>query len=143
MEKRGGESRDPFLITGERQVDRDILDTVMKNTRAPAGRSTPVLGWETKHVSPVATRRGNRSQKRFIRIGIAAIGAAFLITPMWLCILVLNTRQALWMTTIFVAVFGAMMAFVLHENLAVLSATAAYSAVLVVFVALVAEKDER
>ncbi|RMJ20289.1 hypothetical protein CDV36_000086 [Fusarium kuroshium] len=142
MEMRGGESRDPFLITGERQVDRDILDTVMKNISPPAGRSTPVLSWETKRVSPVATRRGNRANKRFMRMGVAAVGAAFLIAPMWLCILVLDTHQALWTTTIFVAVFGVMMAFVLHDNIAVLSATAAYAAVLVVFVALVAEKDQ-
>jgi hypothetical protein len=38
--------------------------------------------------------------------------------------------------------FGLIMAFVLHDNIAVLSATAVYSAVLVVFVALVAETEE-
>lgn len=142
MERRGGESRDPFLITGQRRVDRDLLERVMENIRPPTGRSRLVLNWETKRISPVATRGDNRSEKLLMRAGVAAVGAAFLIAPMWLCILTLDTRQALWTTTIFVAVFGIMMAFVLHDNIAVLSATAAYAAVLVVFVALVAEKEE-
>ncbi|RSL72964.1 hypothetical protein CEP53_000910 [Fusarium sp. AF-6] len=141
MQKRGGESRDPFLITGERQGDRDILDTVMKDIRLPSQKST-AFKWEMERISPVATRRDKRAENQIARLGVATIGAAFLIAPMWLCILVLDTLQALWMTTIFVAVFGIMMAFVLPESLAVLSATAAYAAVLVVFVALVAEKGE-
>jgi hypothetical protein len=82
MERRGRESRDPFLITDERQVDRDILDTVMKNVSPPARGSIPVLNWETKRVSPVATRRDNRSEKLFTRVCVAAVSAVFLIAPM-------------------------------------------------------------
>lgn len=76
-------------------------------------------------------------------MGVAAVGALFLKASMWLCILALNTLQALWVATMFVAAFGLMIAFVLHDNIAVHSATAAYAAVLVVFVALVAERGGR
>lgn len=141
MERRGAESRDPFLITGQRKLDRDLLGRVMENMKRPTGRSKLVLKWETRRISPVATRGDNRFGKLLMRACVAAVGAAFLIAPMWLCILTLDTRQALWTTTNFVAVFGIMMAFILHDHIAVLSATAAYAAVLVVFVASVAEKE--
>ena len=104
-------------------------------------KSTLVLRWEERNIPPVSTRTENRAGRRFARIGVAAVGATFMVGPMWLLILVVDTLQALWTTTVFVAAFGLMMAFALEDNVAVLSATAAYAAVLVVFVALVAESE--
>lgn len=146
MEQRGADERDPFLITGERVIDRQILVKAMggmtldNNPFDENPRPVPVR-WEHARMSSVSTRRDNRHRKFFVRVSVAAVGAAFLIGPMWLLIKVFDTMVALWSTTVFVGVFGLMMACVLQDNIAVLSATAAYAAVLVVFVALVAETD--
>ncbi|KAI0893043.1 hypothetical protein F4806DRAFT_478021 [Annulohypoxylon nitens] len=55
---------------------------------------------------------------------------------MWLMMLNDGLYTALISTTVFVAVFGALMAVVLDRHMDILSSTAAYAAVLVVFVGL-------
>ncbi|CAP65458.1 uncharacterized protein PODANS_6_9600 [Podospora anserina S mat+] len=148
MEQRGSGGRDPFLITGERYMDRKVLEQVMHGFQLSESTDSNPTGepslrvWQTTRRAPVPTRGDNRLKKLLARIGIAAIGTAFLIVPMWLLIWVVweDTWVALWSTTIFVAVFGVLMACVLENEIAVLSASAAYAAVLVVFVALVAEQ---
>ncbi|KAK4671884.1 hypothetical protein QC764_0099820 [Podospora pseudoanserina] len=143
MEQRGLGKKDPFLVSGDRCMDRKVLEKVMEGfTIEPSTDEPPLRTWKKTRRPPVPTRGDNRLKKLLARIGIAAIGTAFLIAPMWLLIWVVweDTWVALWSTTIFVAVFGVLMACVLENEIAVLSASAAYAAVLVVFVALVAEQ---
>ncbi|KAK0744870.1 hypothetical protein B0T21DRAFT_358582 [Apiosordaria backusii] len=145
MEQRGGGTRDPFLISGERYMDREVLKKALSNFELlPEDNRKPLLlTWQSKAFPPVSTRGDNRLSKLITRIGIAAVGTAFLIVPMWLLIWVFwgDIWAALWLTTVFVAAFGVLMACVLQDNIAVLSASAAYAAVLVVFVALIAEQS--
>ena len=69
-----------------------------------------------------------------IRLGMAAIGGSFLIGPMWLMVLHNTRYTALISTTVYVLIFGVIMALVQKSLMDVLSITAAYAAVLVVFV---------
>ena len=61
---------------------------------------------------------------------------------MWLMVLWFNTLYtSLIATTLFVALFGLLMASVLEKPIDVMSSTAAYAAVLVVFVGLTTSKS--
>lgn len=148
MEQRGSGGRDPFLTTGGRYIDRKVVEQVIHGFQLsestdsnPAGEPS-LRVWQTTRRDPVRTRGDDRLKKLLARIGIASIGTAFLIALMWLLIWVVweDTWVALWSTTILVAVFGVLMACVLENEIVVLSPSAAYAAVLVVFVALVAER---
>jgi hypothetical protein len=66
----------------------------------------------------------------------AIVGGIFLIGPMWLMVLHKTRTTALVSTTVFVVVFGLIMALFLDKMMDVLSRTAAYAAVLIVFVGL-------
>lgn len=70
------------------------------------------------------------------RIGVAMVGGIFLIAPMWLIVLHNTLYTSLIATTVCVALFGLLMASVLEKPIDVMSSTAAYAAVLVVFVGL-------
>ncbi|CAK7229985.1 hypothetical protein SCUCBS95973_007420 [Sporothrix curviconia] len=70
------------------------------------------------------------------RVAVAFVGAAFLIGPMWLMMLRNTLYTGLIWTTVFVSVFGILSAYWVVDYTSVLSATAAYAAVLVVFVGL-------
>ena len=73
--------------------------------------------------------------KRFVsRLGMAAVGGSFLVGPMWLMLLHNTRYTALISTSVCVFIFGIAMAWVLENSMNVLSVTAAYAAVLVVFV---------
>lgn len=99
------------------------------------------FSWEMEPGSVVATRSQIRKDRFTRRLAVAFVGAAFLVAPMWLNILLGGRLTTLWSSTVFIAVFGIMMARVLDSNISVLSSTAAYAAVLVVFVALVVEAE--
>jgi hypothetical protein len=64
---------------------------------------------------------------------MAAIGGAFLIGPMLVMVLHKSLLTTL-LTSVCVIVFGVILAFALDDPFDVLSGTAAYAAVLVVFV---------
>lgn len=64
------------------------------------------------------------------------VGGIFLIAPMWLMALHNTLYTSLIATTVCVALFGLLMASVLEKPTDVMSSTAAYAAVLVVFVGL-------
>ena len=68
------------------------------------------------------------------RLLMAAVGGVFLIGPMWLMVLHHTHYTALVSTSAFVIIFGVLMASYLNRPMDVLSSTAAYAAVLVVFV---------
>ncbi|KAL2153734.1 hypothetical protein VTH82DRAFT_4889 [Thermothelomyces myriococcoides] len=94
--------------------------------------------WEEDSIAIGGTRSENRIQSRLAqfrgRTMMAVIGGAFLVGPMWLMMLHRNLYTSLVTTTVCVAVFGLIIALFLEKPMEVLSGTAAYAAVLVVFV---------
>lgn len=82
-----------------------------------------------------------RTQQAFQRLGIALFGGVFLVGPMWLMVLRNELYTTSITTTVLVFVFGLSIAigpmFITGTKIGmetVFSATAAYAAVLVVFV---------
>jgi hypothetical protein len=139
--------QDPFYVSGERIVDRCMLEAAMKGKEYGVDQLREAyqsMGkWETEisHPEPVGGTRDENFQRAWIkgfrqRVVAAVVGGLFLIGPMWLMVLHKTRYTALVSTTVFVAVFGLMMARVLDKLMDVLSSTAAYAAVLVVFVGL-------
>ncbi|KAK1751312.1 hypothetical protein QBC47DRAFT_307927 [Echria macrotheca] len=152
--------RDWFLISGERMVDAYVMYRVgvqpvedkdegerehsvgQEKVKKKKKRGTiPVLGpWEEEN-TPIGGTRNENVKKSWVlgfrqRVVMAALGGAFLIAPMWLMVLHNTLYTALVSTTVFVFVFGLMMSALLEKPMDVLSGTAAYAAVLVVFVGL-------
>jgi hypothetical protein len=129
--------RDPFLFAGWHADDRKIFKDVLEaDTSIDLGIEVfkPVSGWKD---DPDVRPRGVEDTLAFFRrLGLAIFGAAFLIGPMWLMMLKTELWTRLISTTVFVSVFGLCMAFFVKEGKDVLSSTAAYAAVLVVFVGL-------
>lgn len=140
--------QDFFLATGERDVDLHVINAVVKHTGKSAEelRAQPMR--RTARVEPVNNDRvpigGTRGEKTSLkraqdfrdRLVLAAIGAALLLGPMWLMVLHKTLYTGLVTTTVCVAVFGLVTSWRLDKPNDVLSATAAYAAVLVVFVGL-------
>ncbi|KAK2779150.1 hypothetical protein CKAH01_11409 [Colletotrichum kahawae] len=137
MENRSKSNRDPFLATGEYNVDNYVLncniDSVLANEITTYAKS--IRSWDMnpdESSEPITGTRGSNGFKE--RIVIAAAGGAFLVGPMWIMVLNGGLYTSLISTTAFVAAFGVLMAYFLNEAKDVLASTAAYAAVLVVFV---------
>lgn len=134
---------DPFLVTGERLVDDYMLTQVLEQFKDQLQTKEPIsvpAPWDEKSRSVGGTRNENVAKawaKGFhSRIAMAALGGFLLVGPMWLMVLHHTLYTCLVTTTVFVAVFGLLMARWLDKPMDVMSATAAYAAVLVVFVGL-------
>ncbi|KAK3291105.1 uncharacterized protein B0H64DRAFT_450535 [Chaetomium fimeti] len=135
-------SRDPFHLTGERKLDRIIFDASLGGARQARFDSMGIQDvhkWDSHMGLVVPSLIQNRYIRLASRLGVSAIGATFLIAPMWLMMLRGGLYVALISTTVFVAVFGAFAASFLDEHVHILSSTAASAAVLVVFVGLTSE----
>lgn len=140
--------RDHFLVTSERSIDRLVIDKVIKDllarseleTLGEMGRVEPLGPWEYDREPIGGTRNRTLQAMSFKdfrdRFSLAIAGAALLLGPMWLMVLHNTLYTGLIMTTVCVAVFGLLVVFQLDKAMDVLSATAAYAAVLVVFVGL-------
>ncbi|KAK7957234.1 SAM dependent methyltransferase [Apiospora aurea] len=147
MIQRSKSPRDPFLVTSERKINdfviRTALGSISAKDRLP-DPPIPVPGpWEEDNQPVVATRVANVAQSALEglkeRLVMAAVGGAFLVRPMWLMVKRNDLNTSLVSTTLFVVVFGLLMAAYLDKPMDVMSATAAYAAVLVVFVGLGAQ----
>jgi hypothetical protein len=136
---------DPFLATGENFVDGRVLRRAMESvpksfrkTKFPLADS--IRQWKgNEDSSPIGGTRNETIKasefKSFQkRLWIAAFAGTFLLAPMWLMVLHHTLYTALVSTTVFVTVFGFIMAWSLEKESDVLSSTAVYAAVLVVFV---------
>ncbi|KAI1149344.1 hypothetical protein F4825DRAFT_464212 [Nemania diffusa] len=132
--------RDPFLVTGERQIDSFVMHSILGDV--PEDKSEDILPvdgpWEDEPHPIGGTRnysvvKGLEAQLKD-RIVIAAIAGFFLIAPMWLMVLHNMLYTSLVPATAFVTVFGLVLAWFLDTRKEVMSGTAAYAAVLVVFV---------
>ncbi|KAL7973257.1 hypothetical protein HDV63DRAFT_392795 [Trichoderma sp. SZMC 28014] len=142
---------DPFLVRRERKVDAAILD--MELLQIPPEMLEKELwlqsvdGIEKFNLVPpleqsptaIGGTRGDITRKQWTegflrRIVSSVIAGAFLVVPMWLMISLDSQRASLITTTVFVFVSGILASYWLENPLAVVSTTAAYAAVLVVFV---------
>ncbi|KAI0481668.1 hypothetical protein F4859DRAFT_475549, partial [Xylaria cf. heliscus] len=140
MTSRSKLPRDPFYITGERYIDSYVLHSLLGDamkdiTEPPMLVDTP---WENTK-EPIGGTRNEVTAKSESaefrkRIAIAAVAGFFLIGPMWLMVLHNTLWTRLVSTTVFVTVFGIILAYSLDSPKEVMSGTAAYAAVLVVFV---------
>ena len=151
-------TRDPCIVTSTRTLDHKVLEAVMKDIlgkeeeeAAPTGTDSESLiqllrsqyparrrNWEWFDAIPmVGTRSHGRHSSLLQRLFVAAVGAAFLVGPMWLMMVNNGLYTALGSSTAFITVFGALMAYFLEKNNEVVAGTVAYAAVLVVFVGLV------
>ena len=135
-------SRDPFLVTGERMIDDFVIrSTLGESQHQDFGEPIIVPGpWE-QDSQPIWGTRSMTVAKTWAqgfkeRIAMAAVGGVFLIGPMWLMVLRNTLYTSLISTTVFVAAFGVLMACFVEKPKEVMSGTAAYAAVLVVFVGL-------
>lgn len=127
-------------MTAQRDVDREILMAALKDVSPDMAnllkkcqpkkrlQSDPIAG----HCSTLLSIQDGR--RIFMRIGFSAVGGVFLIGPMWITVLHNTLYTGLTSTTAFLTVFGLMAAVYLEEGKDVFAATAAYAAVLVVFV---------
>ncbi|KAK3327037.1 hypothetical protein B0T19DRAFT_474898 [Cercophora scortea] len=140
--------RDPFLVTGERFIDDYVIFRGMKVLGIEYDREwkrepepIPVPDpWE-EDCQPIGGTRNDNISKSWIksfreRVNMAVLGGVFLVGPMWLMMLHNTLYTSLVSTTICVVVFGFVIALLLEKPMEVLSGTAAYAAVLVVFVGL-------
>ncbi|RFU26013.1 hypothetical protein B7463_g10322, partial [Scytalidium lignicola] len=131
--------KDPFLVHSTRLHDKDVLQLALREYGGEDFDNFPFEKCSEQVPESIGGTRKKISEKehftKFVkRLGMAAVGGSFLVAPMWLMV-IHNTRYtALISTTIFVFVFGVVMASVLESYMDVLSVTAAYAAVLVVFV---------
>ncbi|KAI0163066.1 hypothetical protein BJ166DRAFT_591896 [Pestalotiopsis sp. NC0098] len=142
MIERSKSQRDPFLVTGQRTVDDFVIRTVFDLLKIDPGDFEDPISvadpWEDDMQPIGGTRLDNVKQSRIEgirdRVLMATMGGAFLIGPMWLMVKRNDLTTSLVSTTLFVAFFGAFMAGYADKGKDVMSATAAYAAVLVVFV---------
>jgi hypothetical protein len=70
----------------------------------------------------------------FKKVVFATVGGAFLAGPMWLMVFVKTQYASLISTWVFVFAAGLFAAWKIDDQIAVLSTTATYAAVLIVFV---------
>ncbi|KAK7746776.1 hypothetical protein SLS53_001964 [Cytospora paraplurivora] len=138
--------RDSFLATGERYIDRYVTRKVIEKIFGDydqlegVNETTPVGPWENDS-RPIGETRSSMTKALLLkefrdRLFLATVGAFLLLGPMWLMVLHETLYTGLITTTVCVAVFGLVVVIRLDKPMDVLSATAAYAAVLVVFVGL-------
>ncbi|KAI0163249.1 hypothetical protein BJ166DRAFT_289475 [Pestalotiopsis sp. NC0098] len=147
MLERGESTEDPFLATSQNFLDHYVIQTLSEGKNF-----LPDTGQEGRKIVPVPLALKNHSEpiidvrKRYRartwtqgfqqRVLMATVGGVFLIGPMWLMVKLNDQTTSLISTTAFVAAFGLLMAYSIDSPEKVMSATAAYAAVLVVFVGL-------
>lgn len=136
--------RDYFLATGERDIDRYVIETATENFGGLDGvklkKTSPCGPWE-EDGTPIGDTRNSTTKavsfKGFLdRLFLAIVGGVLLLGPMWLMVLHKTLYMGLITTTVCVSVFGVVVVVRLKNPMDVLSVTAAYAAVLVVFVGL-------
>jgi len=133
---------DYFYATGERAVDRYVIRRLVGDfdKLGQTRRTDPVEHWGDDIAAIGGTRNLNVKKTRlkafWERLTVAATGGVLLVGPMWLMMLHGNLYTRLITTTVCVAFLGVLASWLLDKSDQVLMATAAYAAVLVVFVGL-------
>lgn len=140
-----GRSVDPFIVTSLGHLQARILRFELRNVpeaqrRGAAGEDWDHVNFAKPKIQDEPTRREYNQELQFKafarRLAMAVGGGLFLIAPMWLMVLKQDLYVALGSTTGFVLVFALTMAWLLKTEaiVMVMTSTAAYAAVLVVFV---------
>jgi hypothetical protein len=132
---------DYFYATGERAVDRYVIRRLVGNLSLEGTlKCDPVELWADDKSPIGGTRylnaRKTRMKAFWERMCVATIGGGLLLGPMWLMMLRDDLYTRLITTTACVAFLGMFGSFWLEKSDQVLQITAAYAAVLVVFVGL-------
>ncbi|RDW90039.1 uncharacterized protein DSM5745_01814 [Aspergillus mulundensis] len=126
----------------ETKISRDDWAAICRTQDArfqepsAGGTGAPPIGGTRR-----AKLRASRLRSTWGRILTAVVGGLFLIGPMWLMVLHNTRYTALVSTSVCVFGFGVLMANALEKPMDVLSSTAAYAAVLVVFVGTNTQSD--
>lgn len=137
--------QDPFVVLTQRYLDADVLRMLLhgvpRDKRKPDGLDGTVEFGKPLEREPQAiggTRYVMSQQAKFAafqgRLVMALVGGAFLVGPMWLMVLRNDLHTSLISASAFVFAWGLVMAWRLDKPMNVLAVTAAYAAVLVVFV---------
>lgn len=149
-----GEQEDPFVVSALKEEDMTLLLQVQdeflikwsasspfqflvsefdEDTRAGGKRAQPSRPRRNRETRSVTNKR-EKVEAFLERLGMACLSGAFLIGPMLLMVLNAGKLTSLLTPSICVFAFGIAMAMFLDNSFDVLSATAAYAAVFVVFV---------
>lgn len=142
MVQQSQSSKDPFLVSGERFIDDYVIRQVLGEAQSgDFGRTIHVPGPWQEDTQPIGGTRSANIAQTWVqgfreRLAMATVGGFFLIGPMWLMVLRNSLYTSLISTTVFVAAFGLLMVWLVDKPNDVMSGTAAYAAVLVVFVGL-------
>jgi hypothetical protein len=131
--------KDPFVVTSKRIIDRKVLKYALSKLTKPPFDFSLIRDPLEKQREPIGGTRLKAYEAARLKIfvenlGMAAVGGGFLVGPMWLMVLHNTLYTTLVTTTVCVSLFGAIMSWRLGGPMEVLSATAAYAAVLVVFI---------
>ncbi|KAF3022014.1 hypothetical protein E8E14_012129 [Neopestalotiopsis sp. 37M] len=141
---------DPFLISSTRRVDAAILKSQLLeiaqekwerelsnsineehhfNFVPPLEKFATAIGGTRKKMT-----RKQWTEEFLRRVVLSIIAGAFLVVPMWLMILLNSQRASLVITTVSVFLSGIGASYAMNSLRDVVATTAAYAAVLVVFV---------
>ncbi|KUI61458.1 hypothetical protein VP1G_08648 [Cytospora mali] len=136
-------TQDFFMATGERYVDRVVMSVIIDDRAQLHGleQQDHIEPWQEDDPIPIGDTRRRASGRLWWkgfqeRCQLAAIGGVFMLGPMWLMVLHKTLYTGLITTTVCVVIFGFLGSWWLEKPMDVLSATAAYAAVLVAFVGL-------
>lgn len=158
-----GKDQDPFVLSATRPYERILIQACGKELsdelqNLPGFDTThPSYGYYVEIQSDLSlsetlpppqtpqnwdlfggsrnVRNKKQAFEHFLqRVGMAVLGGAFLIGPMHIMVLHPGKISNLVTTSVSVVLFGTLVAAVLEKMFDVLSVTAAYAAVLVVFV---------
>lgn len=110
------------------EVWKDVLSRTIDHFENIVLPIPPIGG--TRRANIRATRASNLR----LKLGMAMLGGLLLVGPMWLMVLHNTKYTALVSTSVFVFIFGLLAAWFFEKPLEVVAGTAAYAAVLVVFV---------
>jgi uncharacterized membrane protein len=146
------EEKDPFVVTTKIDLDDILFNQVGQKFREDRSDGGDYLISELDEATANAKERADNRRKSVLfkprnatkegaetraflgRVGMACLGGVFLIGPMLLMVLHKTLVTTLVTSSVCVFAFGIVMAGFIDDAFNVLSATAAYAAVLVVFV---------
>lgn len=142
----------PPISDDDEDEESDLGDEDLENERRQRRwidrllkASIPTGPWEVFNNNELAptlvnTRTTSAKEAFWIRVGAAAIGAAFLIAPMWILALERDLYTHLGIATGCISAFGLLVSLYLESMDNVFAATLAYAAVIMVFVGIVTEE---
>jgi hypothetical protein len=149
-----GKMNDPFIVTTEKELDYVLLKEMAEkwgNTRQFDTNSTleerkvklrsAIHGeprdknlWKELKTPRHIDNRKDAFELFMLRLRMAAIGGAFMVGPMLIMVLHRSLLTSLLTASLCVVAFGLILTIYLEKPFEVLSGTAAYAAVMVVFV---------